>query len=516
MRNTPVAAQALDVLDQLEEGECLSISRIQANFDVSERVARVVNRVLRGCMSRDVVEAESEGRIPQGTVSPKKNASANPDVVVAEQSEPKGAHTRLSENRHLFEWTANGLRRSVVLLEDELRDIIREYVGKSQGGLGRSMQQVAVKNRLTRRDFHKIKTLYGLTKDHEPFTTNDMAERDVDDLADEQLALKRQRLAEKVEREDLVQLRKFASRWLALKEGVLDPFEEVLEAVTGHVPPESLPGYVARLQTPSTSRTHIVFYQGSDLHFGLKVESKTSLTGEEYDRLEAAKRWREGLEEAVDHSDRAFGLDNLDYVLLGVGGDIAHVDNVHGLTSSMRHHQDMDGLPHTLPQELTQMYLEGMDYLLECGVNIHCECIPGNHDELISRGLMAALWAAYRDEPRVSFGNFAASHAFHLYGSTLLIGHHGHGERKAKDLASTADVWLRDMDESAKHRYALTGNLHHLDVKEANGLILLQQPSPAASDLYHAQNGYAKSRAATFAAYFSPDQGLLDLRYIGW
>lgn len=516
MRKKPVASQALEVLEQIESGECLSIARIQRDFKVSERVARVVNRVLRGRLSKDVVVAEDEGRIPQGTVSPKRNASANPNVVVEEQAEPKGTHTHLSEGRHLFEWSVGGLRRAVVLSEDELRDIIREYVGKAQGGLGQSMQQVAVKHRLTRRDFHKIKTLYGLTKDHEPFTAADMAERAVDDLADEQLALKRQRLAERVEREDLVQLRRFASKWLALKERALDPFEEVLERVTGRTRPRTGLGYVAPREGASTARAHILFYQASDLHFGLKVGVKTSLTDQAYDREVAAARWRQGLQDALEHSDRAFGLENLDYVLLGVGGDVAHVDNIHGLTSSMRHHQDMDGLPHTIPQELTEMYLEGIDNLLEQGVNVHCECIPGNHDELISRGLMATLWAAYRDEPRVSFGNFAASHAFHLYGKTLLIGHHGHGEKKAKDLASTADVWLRDMDRSARYRYALTGNLHHLDVKEDNGLILLQQPSPAASDMYHAQNGYAKARAATIAVYFSPDQGLLDIRYIGW
>lgn len=512
----PVASQAIAILDQIADGECLSTARVQREFAVSERVARVVSRVLRGVLDYDVVLAEHEGRIPQGTVSPKRNASANPDVVVEEQAEPKGTHTTLSEGRHLFEWTVGGLRRAVVLSEDELREIIREYVGRAQGGLGKSMQQVAVKHRLTRRDFHKIKTLYGLTKDHEPFTTADMAERDVDDLAEEQLALKRQRLAERVEREDLVQLRRFASKWLALKDRILDPFEAVLERVMGHSPPECHGGHVARREGPSTARTHIVFYQASDLHFGLKVDPKLSLTDQAYDRPTAAARWRQGLREALEHSDRAFGLENLDYVLLGVGGDVAHVDNIHGLTSSMRHHQDLDGLPHTIPQELTEMYLEGIDDLLEQGVNVHCECIPGNHDELISRGLMVALWSAYRTEPRVTFGNFNASHAFHLYGKTLLIGHHGHGEKKAKELAATADVWLRDMDRSARYRYALTGNLHHLDVKEDNGLILLQQPSPAASDVYHALNGYAKARAATIAAFFSPDQGLLDIRYIGW
>ena len=514
MSKRPVAVRVLEVLDKVREGEPHAVRHIRRTYKVSERVARAVNQVLRGELPREMVEREARGDLPVGAlcrvVYNREGAHTKEAQVDGEGPKENGSHTPLANGRHLFEWvSASGLPRTVVLAEEELREMIRSYVDRAQGGMGQTMQQVAVQHRLTRRDFHKIKSLYGLTKQHEPFTLEEMAERDVSDLADEQLALKRYQLAKRVEQEDIAQIKRAAGKWLTLKQGLLDPFRDILEEVLGRAPAPKKPE-----QRAQGEQGYICFYQASDLHFGLLVDDAFSSSGQSYNRGIAADRFHAGLEETVEHGIRAFGAP--DYVLLAVGGDIAHVDNVHGATTSMRHHQDMDGIPHTIPKELTDIYLQAIDGLLSRGLAVFLECIPGNHDELISRALMAVCWAAYKEDPRVSFGNFTSSHAFHVYGRTALVGHHGHGEKSAVDLASTLDGWLRDHDLSAKHRYALTGNLHHLQVHEHAGLTLIQQPSPAASDVWHTTNGYDTSREATLGAYFSGEEGLLALRYISF
>tara|TARA_R110000822_G_scaffold1950_10_gene9321 strand:+ start:4981 stop:6510 length:1530 start_codon:yes stop_codon:yes gene_type:complete len=430
------------------------------------------------------------------------------DEVPGEAPSDDTAHTDMGEGRHLFEWTDAGVRRSVVLTESSLRDMIRDYVATSEGGAGKSMQQVAVRHGLTRRDFWRIKSAYGLTKQHEPFTRNDMVEEPLEVLVQGSLALKRRALAERVERESLQDLRRLATKWLRLESGLLDPLRDIMQDVVGELPPASnFP------DTPDPDN-HIVFFQPSDLHFGLHVEAGAGFMRRGYDRVEAARRFRHGIAEAVKHGEAAFGKP--DYLLLGVGGDAAHIDNMQGATTSNKHTQDMDGRPDTLPRELVSLYIDVVQYLLEKDIKVHMECIPGNHDEMLSRALMASLWAAYRNDDRVTFGNFSASYAMHMYGSTLILGHHGHGERSAVDLASTADAWLREMGRNARHRIALTGNLHHLKVHEDSGIMLIQQPSPAESDAWHEGNGYVDSRPACISAYISPTDGLLDLRYIGF
>ncbi len=429
------------------------------------------------------------------------------DEVPGEAPSESAVHTDMG-GRHLFEWVDRGVRRSVVLEEGALRAMIRDYVATSEGGAGKSMHQVAVRHGLTRRDFWRIKSAYGLTKQHEPFTHNDLRDEPLDNLVEDSLALKRRALAERVERESLQDLRRLATKWLRLEAGLLDPLEGILQNVVG-----ALPAASAFPDAPAP-RSHIVFFQPSDLHFGLHVEAGASYMRRGYDRREAACRFRHGVTEAVRHGESAFGKP--DYLLLGVGGDAAHIDNMHGATTSMKHTQDMDGRPDTLPKELIELYIDVVQYLLEQGIKVHLECIPGNHDELLSRALMAALWAAYRQDERISFGNFSASYSMHLYGDTLVMGHHGHGERSAVDLASTADAWLREVNRSAAHRLAFTGNLHHLKVHEDSGIMLIQQPSPAESDSWHEGKGYVDSRPACVAAYISPTDGLLSLRYIGF
>lgn len=517
-RARTVASQALAILAEVypHEGK-LKKDAIKKRFNVSERVARVVNQVTRGKLDIEIVRDEAQGELPAGTVSPQNNASggANADAVPGEGPSDSGAMTPIEGGGYLFEWRDATGPRSLQFSEARWAQIVRDYVDPHEGGSGLSMHQLAVKHGLTRRDFQKVKSLYGLTKQHEPFTRAHMEASDVLALADEQLAVKRQQLAMKVEKESLADLRRYASKWLALQDGVLDPFKDIVVDLLGYEPP-------AEPQLPirpyaQLGRRWIAFYQASDLHYGLKVDARLSHADVRYNRRIAKDRFFQGLVQAMQGYPADYDLENLDYVLLAVGGDVAHVDNIHALTSSMRHHQDMDGLPQTLFEDLVKLiYVPAVDWLLAQGHKVHLEDIPGNHDELISRALIVALWAAYKDDPRVTFGNMTASHAFHLYGNTLLVGHHGHGESKAKSLAATADVWLREKDEKARYRYALTGNLHHFDVEEEGGMILIQQPSPAESDVYHAQNGYDTSRSATLAAYFSPTDGLLSLRYIGF
>ena len=142
------------------------------------------------------------------------------------------------------------------------------------------------------------------------------------------------------------------------------------------------------------------------------------------------------------------------------------------------------------------------------GLRVRLSCVPGNHDEMLSRAFISILWAAFKDHPDVSFGNLTGSHSYELYGNNALIAHHGHGESTAKALGENLSSWLRGQRKSVPFLYAITGNLHHLAVKEDGGCTLIQQPSPAPADRYHKLNGYDTSRRATMGIYIGKDEGL--------
>ena len=412
-----------------------------------------------------------------------------------------GSYTELPDGRYLFEWKEEGRPRTKVLTEETLQSMIRAY---SKDGGNQSMQVVALQHDLTRREFSKIKSLYGATKDHEPFTLREMAEREIDDLAENQLTMKRRKLLRRVEVEDYARTQAAARKWYALEADVLDPIAEVIRDVVGRAPESDTIDWIVS-EDPSA---YVPVYQCSDLHLGLGVDDDS------YNRKIARDRFLQGLVETLEHGRKAYG--EPEYFLMYVGGDIAHVDNTQGATSSNRHIQDMDGTPDTLILAITNLYMDAMAYLLSQGLKVRIACVPGNHDEMLSRAFAAALWAVYHAHPSVSFGNLTESHSYETYGNSALVAHHGHGESTAKALGGNLAAWLRREKRTALYLYAVTGNLHTLRMEEANGCMLIQQPAPPESDRYSRLNGYTTSRAATIGMYFGRVEGLLSIRYVGF
>ena len=482
-RKANAASRARELLDGLSSNEreqyaSYSYRRLQTTMGIGQRSAIALRALFRA-------------DAPQ---TPKRAPTNEPEI-------PDGSYTELPDGRYLFEWKEEGRPRTRVLTEEALQSMIRAY---SKDGGNKSMQIVALEHDLTRREFSKIKSLYGATKDHEPFTLREMAEREIDDLAENQLTMKRRKLLRRVETEDYARTKAAARKWYALEAETLDPIAEVIRDVIGKTP-ESTP---IAWNLSEDVGAYVAVYQGSDLHLGLGVDDDS------YNREIARERFLTGLAETLEHGRKAYG--EPEYFLLYVGGDVAHVDNTHGATSSMRHHQDMDGTPDTLIQAIVELYMEAMVYLLSQGVNVRLACVPGNHDEMLSRAFISALWAVYHAHPSVSFGNLTESHAYEIYGNNAIVAHHGHGECTAKALGGNLESWLRRNKRTALYLYAITGNLHHLSLKEDGGCTLIQQPSPAPADRYHRLKGYATSRRATIGMYFGRSEGMLSIRYIGF
>lgn len=455
-----------------------TIEQLQARHGISQHAARALRKLL-----------------VHG--APAARPDTAPDAAPGEGPSNNGKYEYdFVRNLYIFSWTETSGPRRIALAGEAFDKIVKAY---TEDGDGQTMQVVATSFGLSRRDFHRIKSIYGLTKAHEPFTLEALAERDEDDLVTDHLALKRRRLMKRVEIEDFARTKDAARKWYTLEKGVLNPFEEILKTVVGHTPAAREPRAV-----PSTPEGLVVVYQGSDLHLGLRVDG-------EYDRREARLRWLAGLDLAREGAESS----QIDAFVLLVGGDIAHTDT-YGGTTTRGTPLDVDGDPETVLRDVVDMYLTGVDDLLSRGLRVHMECVPGNHDEMLSRAAILALWAAYRNNPLVSFGNMHEPYAHVVFGDVALLLHHGHGKADAPGLAAILDGRLRKAGQAAKHRYAITGNLHHLAAKEDAGIVLLQQPSPAPADRWHGLKGFGElSRPATVAFYFSLD-GMRGMKYLGF
>ena len=449
------------------------------------------------------------------------------DAETADTTEPGHWYKYdATADRYAIGWPGGGLDET----GERVRGMVRAYV-KDGGGL--TLHEVAVQYGLSRAEFDHVRRALGLTKAHEPFTTEELEARALAELEDETLAGKRRALARRTDRKAANQTQAMAAKWADVKARHLDPFQEALDALLdrrelGPVPaPGGPPATPVRAGTKAPGRVdgrpgpvpkqHVmVHYHPSDLHLGLRTDPGYG-GGPAYSVRVAKARALAGLDVALDEARRVRDAGGeVDYVLLPCGGDFVHSDNVHGRTTSFRHEMDLDGLPERHLAEGIALYVEMVDRVRAAGLRVHVEVVPGNHDYYTSVAIGHAARVAFRNDPDVTFGNVLAPYTYVAYGTSALVIHHGDGIKTAEALSANLSAWARKNARTYKFGYALTGNLHHVHQKEAGGIRLLQQPSGASSDRYSVKGGWTDARPAVHVYVFDRRAGLVTTRELAF
>ena len=117
----------------------------------------------------------------------------------------------------------------------------------------------------------------------------------------------------------------------------------------------------------------------------------------------------------------------------------------------------------------------------------------GNHDSHTSLMLSLALGAYYRNEPRVSVPPTVRHRAYYERGSVLIGTTHG-DRAKPDDLAAIMAAEQPAAWGRTKHRYWLTGHIHHQTRKEHRGCVVESFRTLAAADSWHSAQGYISGR----------------------
>lgn len=174
-------------------------------------------------------------------------------------------------------------------------------------------------------------------------------------------------------------------------------------------------------------------------------------------------------------------------------GDFLHYDNANARTTKGEHSLDTDSrAPKVLAVGLRIM-VALIDAALEHHEAVEVDCRIGNHDAHTSLMLSLALAAHYRTEPRVTIPPTVSHRAYHEHGAVLIGTTHGdraHGEDLAGIMAAEQpEAWGR-----TRHRYWLCGHVHHTRRQEYRGVIVEAFRTLAASDSWHAAQGYVSGR----------------------
>lgn len=256
-----------------------------------------------------------------------------------------------------------------------------------------------------------------------------------------------------------------------------------------------------RIKTPKkSSKDLLAVYPMGDPHIGMYAWAEEA--GEDFDC-------------DIAQNDLLSAVDNLvsvtpecEQCLIVNLGDFFHSDNMAGVTSRSNNSLDVD----TRWPRVLQLGIAAMIRVIQRALEKHKHVTVinaiGNHDDQSSIMLAVALGHAFSGNPRVDVQQTINAFHYYEFGQNLIGVHHGHSVKKERlpGLMATdrSEAWGR-----TKHRYWLTGHIHHKTVYEIDGTIVESFRTLAGKDAYHTNQGYRAGRDMN-AIIYHKDYGETD------
>lgn len=324
----------------------------------------------------------------------------------------------------------------------------------------------------------------------QPFTDEEVVTNTLDDMVEKFLDIRKLEILKKAEKKKWRQIEKDAEQYTYLRESLADTFFEVL---ADHKPAP------VKARKMDVGTDYAVVISPTDLHFG--KYGWVDEVGESYDMQEASERVLTKTEELIARLPS-----KPEKFFVGVGSDWFHVDNDIGTTTKGTA-QDMAGTPAQILMQGCELARQHID-LLRTVSDVELIFMGGNHDRHTSIMLMLYLEAYYKDCEDVSVVVSPHIRQYVAYGNNLLGFTHGDGKVMNKLSSLMAHEARKEWGNTVNHLW-FHGHLHHQQMREVGGCIIVQLPSLAGEDRYHSRNGYSMSRAGLSAYMIDKEAGLI-------
>lgn len=355
------------------------------------------------------------------------------------------------------------------------RDIMRAY--SNFDGQPASLNEISRNVQLPRAWVVQYLRVFKMTHDKEPFTDEEILEKDDDVLVEEALQMRRAGIYRKMEKAKWADIQADAMKWRSLHEHVL----RVLVAATSDIETTSVP----QLDLAPAKNPYAAVVGLTDFHWGKYSDPKENF--EPFDRQIAEHRLFTATED-VFRQVALLGRPEKLYVPLG--SDFLHIDTDRG-TTTQGTMQDMDGTPAEI--------LESAFHLLESWINSLRQIAPvelvlmsGNHDRMAGVSLLMMMYALFKNAPDVTVHLDRTPRVYKAYGENLIGFIHGDGVKKTQDMAGLMAREAAEFWSGCPHKTIYTGHFHHekTDTDTSYGVVRRQIPSLAGTDRWHALNGY--------------------------
>lgn len=233
-------------------------------------------------------------------------------------------------------------------------------------------------------------------------------------------------------------------------------------------------------------------YTFTDYHMGMLSWHKE--TGADWDVKIAEKMLTDVMERMI------MSTPNAKVGFINQLGDFLHSDGILPVTPTSGHILDQDGRF----SKIVQVTLKVLRRLIDIALTKHEKVVvllaEGNHDITSSIWLRAAFSALYENEPRVEIIDSEMPFYCYTHGEVMLGFHHGHLKKKDSLPLLFASKYAKEWGGTL-YREVHTGHYHNEDIKEHNGVKVVQHPTIAAPDAHSARHGYLSLRQAQAITY---------------
>lgn len=417
-------------------------------------------------------------------------------------NEPEDSDTLKTGERHVY----NPGTRHYVFQFDELGELVfpadrlqaikRDY--SNWNGKPSTINEICRRYAISRHALIAIVRELGWTHDSSPFTDEETLERSTDELVEDALQQKTQRLWNRFQRADWEQTVLKARKWDEYEQTFLLPYMSGIEESArrlgerrlAEVPKKEGYGKVAAVINPC------------DLHYGKYGWSSKS--GEKIDNQRLSEDLISG-SLFIYHAAAALG--NVEKIIFPVGSDWFHIDT-ELLTTTSGTTQDTNASP-------VEIQIEG-EYLAVSVIEMLAKLAPveviwvrGNHDYRSSLSLARFLQAWFRNDTGVSVSIAGGDRSYTSYGTNAFMITHGDTVSKVGDMAMVFAHEKAKLWGDSVNRYVLSGHLHHERVQEMGGITRYQFSSLSGTDRWHHKNGYVLARRALGGLVVSENNGVI-------
>lgn len=343
---------------------------------------------------------------------------------------------------------------------------------------------------LSRQLFFEYKRVFGWTHDSEPFTKEELMERDAESLAEDAYQLKRQAVYKATEKKKWKETKKDARKWHELETYWKEPLEQLVEENVPNYNPPNI-----NIETSNANDNYILVGSPFDFHFGMD--------GLDYNRDIAERRLLRNTNELLEKTSQ---YTTPERIITCLSSDWLHFDDFEGNTTAGTR-QDVDG---TAPQVLfdaNKLVIKYIDALRSLVNDVEIHVVPGNHDYFSSFHMISFLEAWYRNTETVRVVHNEEPRSYCMAGNTSIGFSHGRDEKRS-ELGMIMVKEAKDQVAECDELVWFVGDKHYEQVADKSGAKIYQLPSLAGTDYWHKKKGFVLQQKAITGYMVHKERGV--------